>query len=526
MACASRSPSISSSLQARRADVDECVRARRVVAEPRRELECALAPGERLLRVLGEHSELRQAAVRARELGRLAERLEDVDRLPGPDPRRPPVAREPVEAGHDAGTAPDRDPVAELVVEDDRAVDRDERLVEPADDVRRRRELLEELRLRRRLEALGEVRRATVVRVRLAVRVELGGPTRGDERVVGDDVFGAGSLGVVDDVGGIGVGREQRLEDLVVQTPSLDDRQAGAHRVPCELVPEAHVRGVDVEQAPALGLDRGRCPAGLHRVEQRRAHTARHDRHELDEPPFPVGEPRDPSEHRVRDGRRQLVGTRREHLGDVERVAARRLVDLRCIGAGEGGDGGRRERAELERERVGGRNRPDGRAKLVAGRRLAVAERQHEERRQRGDAAAEDGDRVERRVVGPVNVLDHEDGRPRRQLELRQQKRLDLVRRRAPGEGLSERRRDAADEVADRPERPRDREVVARPEQGARVEPEVGHEPRDERRLADAGLARDEDDAARPARGRGAGVGERGECVVPFEELHASTIDP
>ena len=105
----------------------------------------------------------------------------------------------------------------------------------------------------------------------------------------------------------------------------------------------------------------------------------------------------------------------------------------------------------------------------VAGGCLATPERDHEQRRERADAAPDERDRVERRLVGPVDVLEGENGRARRQLELLDEQGLDLVRGGSSRERLGERRRDRSREVAERPERPRDREVVAATEQNARA---------------------------------------------------------
>ena len=239
-------------------DVDERVRARALVAELRRELERALPPDERLVVVLGELLELREAAVGAGELDRLAERLEDLDRLERLRARGVAVAGVPVEPGQDLRAAADRRLVAE------RRSTRRSR----ARSRRRRRRAGRRRRPRppaprapppaRAGEPVEECRGAAVVGVRLAVRVERRRPPRGDERVVGDDVLRARGLGVVDDVGRVGVGREQRREDLGVQPPPRRDRDARPDRVARELVPEANVARVDLEQRPALGLLRRR----------------------------------------------------------------------------------------------------------------------------------------------------------------------------------------------------------------------------------------------------------------------------
>ncbi len=66
---------------------------------------------------------------------------------------------------------------------------------------------------------------------------------------------------------------------------------------------------------------------------------------------------------------------------------------------------------------------------------------------------------------------------------------MDVMGRAVGGEDLLEVGGDAAGEVADRPRRPGDREVVAGARQHARVAVEIAQEAADERRLADAGLA-------------------------------------
>jgi hypothetical protein len=67
----------------------------------------------------------------------------------------------------------------------------------------------------------------------------------------------------------------------------------------------------------------------------------------------------------------------------------------------------------------------------MVGRRLAAAERQHQQHRQAPDAPSEHRHHVERRIVRPVDVLeDHH----RRHAQLGDQQRLHLGRRRAAGE--------------------------------------------------------------------------------------------
>ncbi len=258
----------------RAADVDERVRARALVAHPGRQLERLLAPVARLVGILREHRELGQPAVGARELGRLAERLEDRDRLDSLRPRGLPVADVPVEARKGAGTPAHGLDVAQFAVDLDRALDRRNGLVHSGHEVRGGRVLLEHGGLLRRREPVDEVGRTPVVRVRLAVRLERGGAAGGDERVRGDAIARAGGLGVVDDVRRIGTGGQQGVEDLAVQPAPRRDRKARPDRVARQLVAELHVRRSDGQELAALGLLRGRGPVRRDRVEQGRAPRA------------------------------------------------------------------------------------------------------------------------------------------------------------------------------------------------------------------------------------------------------------
>ena len=157
-------------------------------------------------------------------------------------------------------------------------------------------------------------RRAPVVGVRLAIRLQRRRTARGDERVVGDDVLRARGFRVVDDVGRVGIRLEQRLEDLGVEAAPRRDREARPERVPCQLVAEAYVGGIDLEQPPALRLDGGAGPARHH---ANRAGTCSRD----------SGRPR-----RARRGgaRRRRAATRVQALRSRPRAAARRWSGRRA----------------------------------------------------------------------------------------------------------------------------------------------------------------------------------------------------
>ena len=125
-----------------------------------------------------------------------------------------------------------------------------------------------------------------------------------------------------------------------------------------------------------------------------------------------------PGQHRVLDGRRQLAAADREHLCHEEGVAARLAVESvgstpvpaaiaataaaensRDLDAPYGRLGG--DVAEHDADRV-------GRLQLLT----PVGD--DDQRRRPHHASREETDQVEGRAVGPVQVLEHEDGRPTR----------------------------------------------------------------------------------------------------------------
>ena len=246
------------------------------------------------------------------------------------------------------------------------------------------------------------------------------------------------------------------------------DRDARPDRVPGQLVPEADVRGSTSSSRRRSGSSAAAAQSGITASSKEVATRFGTTESQLHEAPGVVVEPRGASQHGLRDRGRQLCGgSGGEQLGDVEGVPPGRGVDLVGVVAGERGDRALRQGRELEEHRVLGPDRADRGEQRMARRHLAAPEGEHEQRRQRADPPAEHGDRVERRVVRPVHVLEHEHRRPRRELELRDQQRLDLVRRappRAPPRAPARRSRRGRG----RAQRPRNRQVVAGAEQHPR----------------------------------------------------------
>ena len=125
---------------------------------------------------------------------------------------------------------------------------------------------------------------------------------------------------------------------------------------------------------------------------------------------------------------------------------------------------------------------------------LVVAKREDEQRRRAFDPAAEVLERVERRLVRPVDVFEHRDRRLRRGAP-RGARRSSVVTLGVRGRRLGREAVEALDDVVHGPERPRREQRLAGAPDDADLVLVPCRERADERRLADAGLAAHEDDA-------------------------------
>ena len=284
----------------------------------------------------------------------------------------------------------------------------------------------------------------------------------------------------MDDVGRIGIGGEQR--------PRAPGRAGRAERHARErsrgprareLVTEVHV-GRRPPRATA-GAQAPRRPSAQSLATRLVEHgrdadpVRHHEGDQLHESAASRGRAAtDPPQHRVspRMPAGSVPHARREQLGQIEGIAAggREQAPRRPHRPGEGHRvaGQRRQLHELRAGPPGGR-----RARLAAGAPAAPLRRakgEHEKRGQTGRSAGRwTPDRVERRVVGPVHVLENEHGRLPWIVELREQQRLDVVRRGALRRSASSSSGDTSPTARSRkrPERTRDGEVVAAPEQHA-----------------------------------------------------------
>ena len=149
---------------------------------------------------------------------------------------------------------------------------------------------------------------------------------------------------------------------------------------------------------------------------------------------------------------------------------------------------------------------------------LVVAEGQHDDGGQVGDAAPEQAQEVQRGVVGPVHVLDDQHRRPARTAQLGEHR----LEHGVPVGARRDRRRQrpgrAPRRVLQRAERTRRDQVVA----GAAQHPGARGQRRDrgadQAGLADPGLAGHQRHAAPPVRGRGEELRQGGELGLALEQ--------
>ena len=350
---------------------------------------------------------------------------------------------------------------------------------------------------------------ARVLRRGLAVGAGGRGALRGGNGVTADGRGVARSCGVVGEPRRVGaVGRGQRAG---VQRAAHVRRERLLDRDPRELVPERDARPNRVEHAARQAFLE-LVEVARERVEQPEIHRPRDDRRGIERPARRGAQRRHAGEHGIADGRGQLDPARGERLGDEERVARGAPVQLGGVDAmrrrelGHRLRGQRREPDPLGRRLA--RELADGHAQRVGAVELVVAVAGDDE--PGGQAAAEQAQHVERRLVGPVDVLDDQD----RSGQLVEQRRGDRVSRPA---GLDQPLQLAAGDgrdVAQRAERRLREQPFAVAPQDSSLRPPLT-EPAQEGGLAHARLARQQH---QPPAGSERGL-QRCERSAALEEL-------
>ena len=312
----------------------------------------------------------------------------------------------------------------------------------------------------------------------------------------------------------------QRVQHLRSQAPPRERGQAALDRAPRQLVAEAEVAGGDLQHPGELGL-RERVDAVAEQLGGELEPDPRgHDGELLECLAALRREPGHAGEDRLDDRGGDGVGGRGQRLGDEERVAAGHPVQGVAVGARA-----RRQpphRRARERRQRQPPDRPPGQAAQHALERvrraeLVVAEAEDEHGGHRLDPPRDIAEHVDRRVVGPVDVLDDERGR-RRGRELGHDRGEDGVDGPVVGERGRQRPARLQRGVAQRAECPRRHQVVARRQQHPRAAGRRSREGADHAGLADPGAAADEHD--RPAARGGVldCADQCGERVVALEQ--------
>jgi hypothetical protein len=246
--------------------------------------------------------------------------------------------------------------------------------------------------------------------------------------------------------------------------------------------------------------------------------------HGLQQPPRRSAQAPRPGEHGVAHAPRRARAFAREYLGHVERVAARAGMKCGAVDAvrrGQAGDSARRQR--LDRDAMGRRQVPEHEAQRVVALQRVVAVRRDHQRRHPLHPPAEQLHDVQRRLVGPVEILQDDHGRlPDRAA----QRPEDLAGGCAPLGHLGQLAAHFVGDVDQRSERSRREERLARPGQHA-AGPLPLAERTHERRLADPSLAAEHDHLPAPAATHlREAVVELREVAIALQQLHSPTLGP
>ena len=217
-----------------------------------------------------------------------------------------------------------------------------------------------------------------------------------------------------------------------------------------------------------------------------------------------------------------LIWKRREHLGHEERVPRGqpvKLVGICEVRIGEYADSVARQRPHPDAaDSVNRGQASEDDAKRVGPAKLVVAIRRDDQRIEPLDPAGEEPNDVERALVGPVDVFQHDD-RGRRPGELLDERVRKAVRVRTAANEVVERSADRPRDVDERSQRPRHEERVARSREHRRALRHLRAETPQESALADARLACDEHETSGPCAYLGEATLEHGKLVLPLEQV-------
>jgi hypothetical protein len=269
-----------------------------------------------------------------------------------------------------------------------------------------------------RVEPVSEAKRPPVLSGRLTVRAEGRGPLGRGRRELEHRRAVTGCLGVMRQprrVGTAFAGAPHCGENLPMQryTAVRGDRVLDCQ--PCQLVTERHGPIHRTQHSRGEALVEMVDLRAQQLLEQPHLHVLRYDRQGVQHAPSRVAELRGASQDRVADRGRDVAPAGCQNLGDEERVAARTLVQRRRVDPLRGRQpADRLERQRLQREpphpRLSAQVAEHGSQRIVRGEPVIAVG--HDRQRVHGlGAPPQHHEHVERRLIGPVDVLQHDDRR-------------------------------------------------------------------------------------------------------------------
>jgi hypothetical protein len=212
------------------------------------------------------------------------------------------------------------------------------------------------------------------------------------------------------------------------------------HGEPGKLMAEGHPAGLGREHSGAQAFVQAVGHGPRQRLQQPRLDPLGADGHRLEQLGRRRAQTSDAGEHRVTHSGRDPPAAGGEHLGDEERIAVGDAVELIRRRRRAAARGSPLRLAEAAPPRVArsrpGSELPEEDPERVAAVELVVAVAGQDQRGSGLDPASKQSQNVARRLVGPMDVLEHQDRRPL--LELRHQRSRELMRRRAALDQLSE----------------------------------------------------------------------------------------
>ena len=169
------------------------------------------------------------------------------------------------------------------------------------------------------------------------------------------------------------------------------------------------------QDSGAQALVKGNQITAGHRLKQPHLRSLGHDRDRVEQIARGSTEPRDPRQHRLTNRRRHRLATRRQHLRDKERIPCSAGVQIHGIDrrrARECANSSAREPTQLHaRTNDASRQLADDDPKRMRTVQAVIAEAQNDERRRRLNPPSQQPHDIERRLIAPMKILQHQHTR-------------------------------------------------------------------------------------------------------------------